>query len=81
MVIIMGSSTGRDYATYVNESNVESVIEQEGKGSSAEKSFWLCPDVKASDVGKSAKLQFEESGVHLRIKLSQQPQDNGQLQK
>lgn len=40
-------------------------------------SCWLCPDVKASDVGKSAKLQCEESGVHLRIKLSQQPQDNG----
>lgn len=32
---------------------------------------------KKSDVGNSAKLQFEESGVYLRLKLSQQLQDNG----
>lgn len=62
MVIIMGSSTGRDYAKHVNESNVESVIEIEGERAGCRKSCRLCPDVRESDVDKSAKLQIEESG-------------------
>lgn len=73
MVIIMGSSTVRDYRKYVNENNVE----REGKWECWRQSCLLCPNVKTSDVGKSAKLQFEESVVHPGIKLSQQPQDNG----
>lgn len=62
MVIIMGSSTGRDYAKHVNESNAESVIEIEGEREGRRKSCRLSPDVRGSDVGKSAKLQIEESG-------------------
>lgn len=32
-------------------------------------SCMLCPSVEASDVGRSANLQVEEPGVHLRINL------------
>lgn len=78
----MGSSTGRDYTKHVNESNVGSVTEQENKGRDAEReSFRLYPDVRASNADGSAKLQTVESGEHPRIKLNQQPQDNGQLNK
>lgn len=77
MVIIVGSSTGRDYAKYVNESNVESVTLKGGEGNVAGRATGCVPMSKTSDVGNSAKLQFEESGVYLRLKLSQQLQDNG----
>lgn len=68
----MGSSTGRDYTKHVNESHVESVMERVAKGSDAEskrESCMLCTSVEASDVGRSANLQVEEPGVHLRINL------------
>lgn len=76
---------GGDYAKYVNESNVESVMEREGKrdmlqrkrADAAAAAAGPCPHVKAADVGKSSQnYKVTRLPPCLRIALSLQPKDN-----